>query len=98
MAVARAYHTGPTHLPLRCTARSTSLLPCFLASSACLPTYFPLLLLEVMRHTADFSFDEIVNAARVPRSASHNPLSQTSCTYHAAQTIKEDRAAYESAT
>eukprot|EP00964_Phaeocystis_antarctica_P119700 scaffold83423_cov68-Phaeocystis_antarctica.AAC.1 len=51
-----------------------------------------------MRHTADFSFDEIVYAARVPRSASHNPLAQTSCTYHAAQTIEEDRAAYESAT
>ena len=51
-----------------------------------------------MRHTADFSFDEIVNAARVPRSTSHNPLAQTSCVYHAAQTVEEDRAAYESAT
>ena len=51
-----------------------------------------------MRHTADFSFDEIVNAARVPRSAAHNPLAQTSCVYHAAQTIEEDRAAYASAT
>eukprot|EP00964_Phaeocystis_antarctica_P041189 scaffold23548_cov81-Phaeocystis_antarctica.AAC.2 len=51
-----------------------------------------------MRHTADFSFDEIVNAARVPRSTSHNPLAQTSCVYHAAQTVEEDRAAYEAAT
>jgi len=50
-----------------------------------------------MRHTVDFSFDEIVNAARVPRSAAHNPLAQTSCVYHAAQTIEEDRAAYASA-
>eukprot|EP00964_Phaeocystis_antarctica_P144772 scaffold110659_cov60-Phaeocystis_antarctica.AAC.1 len=51
-----------------------------------------------MHHTADFSFDEIVNAAHVPRTASHNPLAQTSCVYHAAQTVEEDRAAYESAT
>ena len=58
----------------------------------------PPLPLEVVRHTADFSFDEIVNAARVPRSAAHNPLAQTSCVYHAAQTIEEDRAAYAPAT
>eukprot|EP00964_Phaeocystis_antarctica_P164834 scaffold143730_cov136-Phaeocystis_antarctica.AAC.1 len=64
--------------PLRCTARPSSLLHFFLASPASLPlTSQPVL--EVMRHTADFSFDEIVNAARVPRSASHNPLAQTSC-------------------